>query len=153
MEHRVKAKAVLEAAEKIAESKIIAEAEKPSNKPKVKSNNPGNGYHGVLYRVHFGDNSKVDREYRKMHARVKDMAGEAGHLKDSKKPNLMVRDYLDSKRGRHLESYEKDDKYIKKDFGSFAKTYDPKLFAEGLELPKLTATEVFEAKLAEKLKL
>lgn len=104
---------------------------KPEPKPvKPLTNNPGYGYHGIAHRKHNGDVNKAHAEYNKMHAKVKDWAGEAGHLVHSKKPNVMVRDYLDSKRGRHLEGLEADDKYIKKDFGHFARSYDPKLFVE-----------------------
>lgn len=137
-EIRNKAKQVLERAKAIRESKVVetptvvAEAKdelfEAASKPLT--NNPGNGFHGQAMLKHKNDNAKAHAEYRKMHAKVKDMAGEAGHLTNSKKPNIMVRDYLDSKRGRHVADYQNDDKYIKKDFGQFAKTYDPKLFTE-----------------------
>lgn len=111
----------------------IKKATKPAPKPvKPITNNPGYGYHGIAHKKH-GDINKAHAEYNKMHVKVKDWAGEAGHLVHSKKPNMMVRDYLDSKRGRHLEGLEADDKYIKKDFGHFARSYDPKLFVESTE--------------------
>lgn len=79
---------------------------------------------------------------------MKHIAGEAGHLAAAKKPNSMVRDYLDSTRGRHLHDAttrpfariavgtvkgkspaDRADDYIKKDFGEFKKKYDPAKFA------------------------
>lgn len=154
MDHRNKAKLILEKADEIKASRI-EEALEPAAKPKEKlrSNNPGNGYHGMLYRVHKGDSKKIDNEFRKMHAHVKNLAGEAGHLAQSKKPNVMVRDYLDSKRGRHLEGYENDEKYIKKDFGQFARSYDAKLFAESADFDngkRPTGQELMEQALFEK---
>lgn len=108
---------------------VLAESVK-LKETKALSNNPGNGYHGVALLKHSNDADKAHVEFRKMHAKVKQIAGEAGHLGDVKKPNVMIRDYLDSKRGRHLHGYENDGKYIAKDFGHFKKTYDPKLFKE-----------------------
>lgn len=112
----------------------IKKAVKPAPKPvKILTNNPGYGYHGIADAKHKGDANKAHAEYNRMHAKVKDWAGEAGHLMHAKKPNLMVRDYLDSPRGRHLEGLQADEKYIKKDFGHFARSYDPKLFVEEVE--------------------
>lgn len=111
----------------------IKKAAAPARKPvKPLTNNPGYGYHGIADRKYKGDTNKAHAEYNIMHAKVKDWAGEAGHLAMSKKPNLMVRDYLDSARGRHLEGLQADEKYIKKDFGHFARSYDPKLFVESI---------------------
>ena len=113
----------------------IKKAVKPALKPvKPLTNNPGYGYHGIVDRKHKGDANKAHAAYNAMHAKVKNWAGEAGHLAVSKKPDLMVRDYLDSKRGRHLEGLEADEKYIKKDFGHFSRSYDPKLFVESVDL-------------------
>lgn len=113
----------------------IKKAVKPAPKPtKILTNNPGYGYHAIAHTKHKGDTNKAHAEYNRMHAKVKDWAGEAGHLMHAKKPNLMVRDYLDSSRGRHLEGLQADEKYIKKDFGHFARSYDPKLFVESLEV-------------------
>lgn len=121
-----------------AVKKATAPAKPAPKAPKILTNNPGYGYHGIADRKHKGDLNKSHAEYNKMHAKVKDWAGEAGHLALAKKPNVMVRDYLDSARGRHLEGLEADDKYIKKDFGHFARSYDPKLFVESLEEGKAT---------------
>ena len=62
---------------------------------------------------------------------VKKVAGESGHLRDAKKPNVMVKHYLDSVHGRHLKGNENAE-YIKKDFGKFKKTYKPEMH-EGVD--------------------
>ena len=124
----------VEAGKRHMTEEAIKKAVKPAPKPvKILTNNPGNGYHGIVHAL-TNDHAKAHAEYNKMHARVKDWAGEAGHLMHAKKPNLMVRDYLDSSRGRHLEGLQADEKYIKKDFGHFARSYDPKLFTESVDL-------------------
>jgi hypothetical protein len=92
----------------------------------VESGNKGNGYHGQH------DSEVADKKYSAMHAKVKKVAGEAGHLRDAKKPNVMVKHYLDSKHGRHLAGNEHDHEYIKKDFGRFKKAYKPELH-EGVD--------------------
>jgi len=81
----------------------------------VATGNPGFGYHGEH------EPEVADKKYSKAHATVKKIAGEAGHLKDAKKPNELVKSYLDSKRGRHLAGNETDHEYIKRDFGQFKK--------------------------------
>lgn len=81
-----------------------------------KSNNPEHGYHG-----------ENPSGYSATHAKVKKIAGEAGHLQNAKKPNVMVRHYLDSAHGRHLRGHEHDHEHITKDFGKFAKHYDSSL--------------------------
>jgi hypothetical protein len=125
----------VEAGKRHMTEEAIKKAVKPAPKPtKILTNNPGYGYHGIADAKHKGDTNKAHAEYNRMHAKVKDWAGEAGHLMHAKKPNLMVRDYLDSSRGRHLEGLQADEKYIKKDFGHFARSYDPKLFVESVEL-------------------
>lgn len=83
----------------------------------VESGNKGYGYHGQH------DSETADKKYSAMHAKVKKVAGEAGHLRDAKKPNVMVKHYLDSRHGRHLAGNEHDHEYIKKDFGKFKKSY------------------------------
>lgn len=94
----------------------------------VESGNKGYGYHGQH------DSDVADKAYSKAHATVKKVAGEAGHLKDAKKPNVMVKHYLDSRHGRHLAGLEHDHEYIKKDFGKFKKSYKESDFAkEGLD--------------------
>lgn len=90
----------------------------------VESGNKGYGYHGQ----HESD--IADKKYSAMHAKVKKVAGEAGHLRDAKKPNVMVKHYLDSRHGRHLAGNEHDHEYIKKDFGKFKKSYKESDFAK-----------------------
>jgi len=91
----------------------------------VSSGNPGRGYHGEH------DSDKADSAYSKAHSMVKKVAGESGHLRDAKKPNVMVKHYLDSQHGRHLKGNENAE-YIKKDFGKFKKTYKPEMH-EGVD--------------------
>lgn len=90
----------------------------------VESGNKGYGYHGQH------DSETADKKYSAMHAKVKKVAGEAGHLRDAKKPNVMVKHYLDSRHGRHLAGNEHDHEYIKKDFGKFKKSYKESDFAK-----------------------
>lgn len=93
--------------------------------------NEGWGYHGEMLTKHGDDMKKAGRAYSSMHSKVKKIAGEAGHLRDVAKPNVMVRDYLDSRHGRHLADAESFDNasgrelhpYITKDFGKFKKSY------------------------------
>lgn len=91
----------------------------------VQSGNKGKGYHGQ----HESD--VADKKYSAMHSKVKAVAGEAGHMRDVKKPNVMVKHYLDSVHGRHLAGNENPD-YIKKDFGKFKKTYKSEMH-EGVD--------------------
>lgn len=86
----------------------------------VESGNKGYGYHG---QQHGKSEAEADKAYSKTHANVKKVAGAAGHLRDAKKPNVMVKHYLDSRHGRHLAGLERDQEYIKKDFGKFKKSY------------------------------
>lgn len=84
----------------------------------VESGNKGYGYHGQH------SSETADKEYAKAHSTVKKVAGAAGHLRDAKKPNVMVKHYLDSRHGRHLADVgTHDHEYIKKDFGKFKKSY------------------------------
>lgn len=93
---------------------------------KIITNNPGEGYHGVKLR-YLGDERKAHLAYNRMHSHVKKIA--AQHLMNEKKPNIMVRDFLDSKYGRHIAN-ETDDAYTVKAFKDFKKTYKPELFKE-----------------------
>lgn len=107
-----------------------------SSKPaKIITSNPGYGYHGAVYNRlrqvddhHPTVSDKAHGAYNRMHAKVKKVATEAGHLAAAKKPNVMVRDFLDSQHGRHLDGFENDTKHISRTFGHFAKSYDPTLF-------------------------
>ena len=123
---RKKEMARLKQARSTAVESVVLEA-------KQKTGNPGYGYHGEYskgggsYDPEFPN--AANHNYHLMHGMVKQVAGEAGHLADVKKPNHMVRHYLDSVHGRHLAGNEEPE-YIKKDFGKFKKTYDPKHFGE-----------------------
>ena len=81
----------------------------------VKSGNEGGGYYNTSHNVnHGGNETKTKAGYAKTHADVKKHTGGQ---------DTHVRDYLDSKRGRHLVGKEHDKGYIKKDFAKFSKTY------------------------------
>lgn len=100
--------------------KVEKELEKVVSKiEEAKTNNEGYGYHGKF------DSEKADDEFNKAHAAVKSVVGDM--LKDHESPTTVVRDYLDSARGRHLSDLNDSD-YIKKDFGKFMKKYKPELF-------------------------
>ncbi len=99
--------------------------------PRVITNNEGGGFFGQAYTKHKNEN-KAHRSYNSMHSKVKKTAIQ--HLRDAKKPNVMVRDYLDSKYGRHLHDMhvdgKSDDAYINRSFKDFKKEYKPELFKE-----------------------
>lgn len=81
----------------------------------VKSGNESGGYYHTSFHIKHGKNEpKTKKGYVKTHATVKKLTG----AKDAH-----ARDYLDSKRGRHLVGKEADHGYIKKDFAKFSKTY------------------------------
>ena len=81
----------------------------------VKSGNESGGYYHTSFHTKHGKNEpKTKKGYVKTHATVKKLTG----AKDAH-----ARDYLDSKRGRHLVGKEADHGYIKKDFAKFSKTY------------------------------
>jgi len=86
----------------------------------VKTGNEGYGYHGT-------HSENADENYSKTHAKVKKVVGEAGHLKDVKNPNVTIKHYLDSNRGKHLKGREDDHEYIAKDFSKFKREYKPEL--------------------------
>lgn len=83
----------------------------------VKSGNESGGYYNASYNIKHGKNEpKTKADYVKTHAVIKKMTGG----KDSQ-----IKDYLDSKRGRHLVGKEQDKLYVKKDFSKWIKTYNP----------------------------
>ena len=99
---------------------------KPKAKPKaaastVKTNNEGYGFHGSAgNRV---GSEKADAEYAKMAGEIQKMTGAS---------ETSIRDYLDSRHGRHLgdlvdgnPSKAELKAYIEKDFKRFIKEYDP----------------------------
>jgi len=82
----------------------------------VKSGNESGGYYDRSFHVKNGKNEvKTKADYKNTHAAIKKMTG----AKDNQ-----VRDYLDSKRGRHLVGNESDRAYVTKDFAKFSKTYN-----------------------------
>lgn len=78
----------------------------------------GKGYHGNI----GGD----DKKYSSMHTKVKRLVGAAGHLSDVKKPNVMVKHFLDSAHGRHIAD-QPSDTNITSRFKKFKKTYNPEM--------------------------
>ena len=81
----------------------------------------GKGYHGNI----GGD----DKKYSSMHTKVKGLVGAAGHLSDVKKPNMMVKHFLDSTHGRHIAD-QPSDSNITSRFKKFKKTYNPEMHEE-----------------------
>lgn len=90
------------------------------------STNTTHGYHG---NVKVDDDSQRPKAFAKMHAKVKKLAHEGGHLEDAKKPNVMVRHFLDSAHGRHIAN-NPTDKEITSRFAHFAKSYNPAMHEE-----------------------
>ena len=83
----------------------------------------GKGYHGNI----GGD----DKKYSSMHTKVKGLVGAAGHLSDVKKPNVMIKHFLDSTHGRHIAD-QPSDSNITSRFKKFKNTYNPEMH-EGLD--------------------
>ena len=104
----------------------------------IKSGNIAHGYHGNVKAD--GDEDRA-KKYASMHKKVKKLAGTAGHLKDARHPNKMVKHFLDSQHGRHVAD-NPTDKNITSRFGHFKKNYDPKMHEAvqpllgGADLPK-----------------
>lgn len=102
----------------------------------VRSSNEYRGYHGQAYIKHQDKkdaNELAHKDFAKAHAKVKKHAGEAGLLRDVKKPNVMIKHYLDSQSGRHLHGNEDNSSYVKRDFGKFKSKYDAEHFKEEVE--------------------
>lgn len=91
----------------------------------VKSGNLAYGYHGTI----TGSKLEKDKKYSAMHTKVKRLVGEAGHLQDAKKPNVMVKHFLDSSHGRHIAGDDSNQNIISR-FSKFKKTYNPELHEE-----------------------
>jgi hypothetical protein len=104
----------------------------------AKTGNEGHGYHGAAYSAAKGENKmgEAGKAFTKAHSLVKTHA--ADHLKGVKNPNKMVTHYLDSKHGRHLHGNENNAAYVKKDFGHFAKGYNPKMHEEVEQIDELS---------------
>jgi hypothetical protein len=90
------------------------------------SDNILHGYHG---NVAVKDDSERAKKFSAMHTKVKKLAHAAGHLSDAKKPNVMVKHFLDSAHGRHIASDDSETN-IKSRFKHFAKSYDPAMHEE-----------------------
>ena len=93
---------------------------------RVTSGNKGYGYHGT---VEARDDAEKDKRYSAMHRYAKKLVGDAGHLQDAKKPNVMVKHFLDSPHGRHIAD-NPTDKNITSRFSEFKKKYDPAMHEE-----------------------
>lgn len=92
------------------------EIKKEPVKEAVKSGNEGRGYHGEH------DAEVADKKYAEAHANVMKVVGNAS--------SKMVKDYLDSRHGRHLVGREGNHEHIRTDFDKFKKEYNPKMFEE-----------------------
>jgi hypothetical protein len=93
---------------------------------RVTSGNKGYGYHGT---VEARDDAEKDKRYSAMHRYAKKLVGDAGHLSDAKKPNVMVKHFLDSAHGRHIAD-NPTDKNITSRFSEFKKKYKPEMHEE-----------------------
>jgi hypothetical protein len=93
---------------------------------RVTSGNKGYGYHGT---VEARDDAEKDKRYSAMHRYAKKLVGDAGHLSDAKKPNVMVKHFLDSPHGRHIAD-NPTDKNITSRFSEFKKKYKPEMHEE-----------------------
>ena len=92
----------------------------------VKSGNLTYGYHGSVEASSDADRAK---KYSAMHTKVKKLVGSKGHLEDAKKPNIMVKHFLDSAHGRHIAGEPTDTNIVKR-FAHFKKTYDASMHEE-----------------------
>jgi hypothetical protein len=99
----------------------------------VKTDNEGHGYHGT---VKAGSHEERGKKYAEMHAHVKKLVGGAGHLKDARQPNNMVKHFLDSTHGRHVAD-DPTDSNITSRFKHFKKSYKPVHYKEDLAVPLL----------------
>ena len=93
---------------------------------RVTSGNKGYGYHGT---VEARDEAERDKRYSAMHRYAKQLVSAAGHLQDAKKPNVMVKHFLDSPHGRHIAD-NPTVKNITSRFAGFKKIYDPSMHEE-----------------------
>jgi hypothetical protein len=93
---------------------------------RVTSGNKGHGYHGT---VEARDEAERDKRYSAMHRYAKQLVSAAGHLQDAKKPNVMVKHFLDSPHGRHIAD-NPTVKNITSRFAGFKKIYDSSMHEE-----------------------
>jgi hypothetical protein len=106
-------------------------------KESVQSGNLTYGYHGT---VDAKDDADRAKKYSKMHKMVKKLAHAAGHMHDVKKPNVMVKHFLDSPHGRHIADNPTNQNIISR-FGHFKKSYDPSLHEDTVEHQKITTAQ------------
>jgi hypothetical protein len=97
--------------------------------------NEGHGYHG---NVQAKDDAERAKKYSAMHTKVKKLAGSAGHLKDARQPNKMVKHFLDSPHGRHVAD-DPSDRNITSRFGTFKKGYKPHMHEEAEQIDEVSA--------------
>ena len=93
---------------------------------RVTSGNKGYGYHG---NVEARDDAHRDKRYSAMHRYAKQLVSAAGHLEDAKKPNVMIKHFLDSPHGRHI-AHDPTVKNITSRFAGFKKIYDSSMHEE-----------------------
>lgn len=89
----------------------------------------GKGYHGNV--------DGGDKQYSSMHTKVKRLVGAAGHLSDIKKPNNMVKHFLDSTHGRHIAD-QPSDSNITSRFKKFKNTYNPEMNEEAEQMDEIS---------------
>ena len=102
----------------------------------VKTGNEGHGYHG---NVKAKDDAERAKHYSAMHAKTKKLVGAAGHLKDARHPNKMVKHFLDSPHGRHIAD-DPSDRNITSRFGHFKKSYKPHMHEEAEQVDEVLDT-------------
>ena len=110
----------------LGEEVHIEEVELDEALTRVTSGNKGYGYHGT---VEARDEAERDKRYSAMHRYAKQLVSAAGHLQDAKKPNVMVKHFLDSPHGRHIAD-NPTVKNITSRFAGFKKIYDPSMHEE-----------------------
>lgn len=104
--------------------KAYEETELDEALTRATTGNPGYGYHG---NVEAKDDAERDKRYSAMHRYTKQLV--APHLQDAKKPNVMVKHFLDSAHGRHIAD-SPTDKNITSRFAHFKKSYNPAMHEE-----------------------
>ena len=82
------------------------------------SDNPNNGYHGT--QMHFGHDHAA-KNYASFHKSVKNIAKKHGIISKHDDGDHLVKKFLDSRHGRHLDGYEHDTKQIVQRLHSFHK--------------------------------
>ncbi len=100
----------------------------------AKSGNLTYGYHGT---INADDDADRSKKYSAAHNQAKRLLNAYGHLQDARRPNVMVKHFLDSTHGRHIADIhnynsrpDAANKEILSRFAHFKKKYDPKDFRE-----------------------